>query len=240
MYVNVQPTKFTLSIVHVNLKDISQPVAEEIHLGLDELSSVSDVVFMFDTGASRKIDCNKFTNLYQGCAWIEGDWIESLPNIFEYTVEVFDHRSVLHTGFLYLELCDCRNIPSQIIHNLSLGGLKKSILTVARKTPEELFEYYRYVREEPSGKWIEIWDKIKGNKQIFPDLTNFYSLWKTNSDLIYLVGDAVKVLIQGRDVISTFTTPKDYIASLIKKSKIDYTDRDVRNYNFSGTERIQP
>lgn len=238
MYVNRQPEKLTLSIIHINLEEIGQPISEEIHLGLDELSSVSDIVFMFDLGASRKIDCNKFTNLYQGCSWIEGDWTESLPNTLEYAVEIFNDQKKIHTGVLYLELDNCKNIPSQTILNLGASGLRKPILTILRKTPEELFEYYKYVREEPEGKWVEIWDKIKRNKQTSPDLTNFYSLWKTDSDLIYLVGDAIKALIQGRDIISTFTTPKDYIASLIKKSKIDYTDRDVRKYNFSGTERI--
>ncbi len=219
MYVVNQPKKSILSVIIIDRESLDKPLEKEIHSGIDEVSEMSDVVFIFPSGSETKVDCEKFTNLYSGCAWIVGDWEDALLEVLEYSYEIFSK----HVGYILLDLSSVPEYPIDTVINITLSDSRSVIFKIERKTPEQLFDYYKVIREIPEKKLWEIWKQPKKNTTT----NNFYTLWGTDSKFIYLRPQHITQYLEKRKLVDTFDSYRDFFASITKNLEIQHLDRNI-------------
>jgi len=228
MYVINQPKRKILSAIVIDASELDNPLSNEIHEGLDKISEMSDIVFVFPEIAQKKIDCEKFTNLYSGCAWIIGEWNETLFTVLEYASEIFN----THVGYVILDLKDVPSYPTNTVFNITISDSKSIIFKIDRKTPEELFSYYKVIREVPDKKIWEMWRR--------PDKSlprnNFYTLWGTESKFIYLRPQHIGKLLELREISNTFDNYRDFFSSATKNLELTHLDRNIEDIVYE-TER---
>lgn len=232
MYVVNQPKRTILSIISIDIDDLRGPLQQHTLDGLDKLAKFSDIIFLFPEGADRYVDCEKFTSLCSGCSWTIGDWEETLIETFQYGLEIFGK----HFSYVLMNLIDIDGlyIPEDIIVNLNMSTSKVPILEIQRKSPEELFDYYKYIREDSTRSWWEIWRKETTFKW---DLNNFYSLWKTESVFIYLRPKNIEELLEKKDIVTTFDSYRDFIASCIKNIGMEYIDKNLEDIDYEAERK---
>jgi len=229
MYVVYQPKRTILSIISIETDDLQGPLQQSTLDGLDKLAEFSDIIFLFPSGAQKYVDCEKFTSLCSGCSWTIGEWEDTFIESLQYGLEIFGK----HYSYLLMNLVDIDGlyIPKDNIINLNMSASKVPILEIQRKSPEELYDYYKYIREIPERSWWEIWRKETIYKW---DLNNFYSLWKTDSVFIYMRPKNVEQILEKKEIVSTFESYRDFIASCIMNMGMEYINQNIEDIDYEA------
>lgn len=226
VYVINQPKSTIMSIILVSDEMLDCPLPEEIHEKLHTLSGCSDQVFLFSSGSERKIDCRKFTNLYQGSSFLVGDWKHSIPEILKYSSEIFK----MHLTTLIFDLSWTGNIDTDSLVRINASAINGPVFKIRQKTAEELFDYYKYVREDKVNRRWEFWKQ----PSFSPTNTdnNFYSIWSTESKVILIRYKMLGRYIEMCGIIDTFDSYQDFFATATKMLGIEHMDIEVSEINL--------
>ena len=224
MFVVNQPTHAIMSIVFIGTSEY--PLTESIHDDLYELSTFSDIVFIFYKDGAKGINKDRFCNLYSGSAWVEESKsiVKSLLFVGEYDKNIFQN----HTGYLIFN--DIRSIPhisdknKEKILSIVSSGTNDPILSLTRLSAEELCAIY----SEPSD--ISSWITRPINKS-----DKKYTIWKSTSDIIFLrpalVSEFNTLSPEYKDSFS-WDDIRYFIASAIKRLGKDNIDSNIFSVNF--------
>ena len=121
-----------------------------------------------------------------------------------------------------------------------MSGNLNPVFNIRRKDSDEVFEYYRYFREDKKRGFFEFWknpDKLKESdgKQ---DLMNYYSQWKTDSRFILLRLPNISKYLTKKNIMWTFDSYRDCLSSLTKILEMENLNLDLEkiNYGAEGTK----
>jgi hypothetical protein len=234
VYVVDSPKKNILLMVILEPGDLKAPLQDQWIRRLDDLSKTCDILFMFPSGSYKIIDCDKFSNLLMGKAWIAGDWRKTIPEVFGYSLEVFN----IHSYHIIFNLKDVMDLERDQILNLAMKNVKGPIFKVWRKKADDLYQYYR---EIPVGK--ELWYKLPlFFKKNSLDKSNYHSRWTTKSKFIWLGKEGIKKFLDysKEGIIDTFESIGDFFGSGIYSLDFPtFLNRDMEELNGTGldTER---
>jgi len=225
MVVIKQPVHTILSVVVIGDEF---PIKDTTHNSIDKLSEFSDVVFIFSDRlfkSQRKINKEKFSTLYQACAYIESsdNLMETLSKTLYYDSEIF----AKHFGFLLMNSWDIEeNIPKNDIMKILGSTIEKPIIKIDRYSNKDLYDIYE-------KKWLIddiVCPVLEKNK-----LDNKNTCYTSSSNIIMCKRNLVKVLldfwlnIENKNYIKSFSGDniKDYLASVIKYLKLDYINKPI-------------
>lgn len=241
VYVRQQPVRSMVSIIIVNSNIL--PISVLAHNNIDKLREISDLFFVFsDKFDNTHIDINKFTNLYNSCAFIHGSGNNIGKTLFDaicYCSEVFQkHVSYIVTDTDRLGKLD-ENIKDDLdkILKITISDIVKPILNIRRLSTGELGEIYilpEKTEVEKNTSWL-IWKKNKELTNTNVDRMN--STHKSESNLILFKSSTIKNLLNSYETeefkayINTFTEEdvSYLIASYIRKLGIENINTDLRD-----------
>lgn len=230
IYIQRQPKHPIVSLI---LVDDETPLTNEQHSNLEELTRLSDVLFIFSDDlfpASRQISKNKFTSLYEGCGWIDGgeNLAVSYLKSIQYGLEIFE----VSIGFCIIRLSDLRtklpdNFESKII-NITSSGVSSPIFKIRRLDSTEYFEIYK---KYGSGLF-------KRNQ----DIENMYCSYTSDSKIVYFKKQIMRQIVDfwrstGKEenkYITSFTKsdPRYFLASVSKFLGIQIIDSNIEDLDI--------
>jgi len=152
MYVVNQPRK---SIVSLVLFD--ENITDEIHSNINKLNEISDIIFIFSRDY-KKIDKNKLTSLYSGCAWIES--YDNLGFTYFKVLNYCIHIFRVHNSFLLMNLCNLVGIDDKFFNNIKSVNSSSIIKPIFKLRQLTADDYKRiYTKKEING--FSFLDKIR-------------------------------------------------------------------------------
>lgn len=254
VYVLNNPKHIISTIVIV---DFEFPVNEKIHNSLCTLSDNTDVIFVFSDklcNNSKDIFKEKFTTLYNGCAYIDSNLSisRSIVKIFLYCKEIFNR----HLGYLVARGSDLLSIDSSYINKLlkiTESDIVKPVFHLRRLSGEELFEYYSI--DKCCGDNILIPNPFNLinliNVLLSPKLLNTiseyndkidcrYCSWTSDSSAMFFKNGVVNQILKqlggeiSYEYIDTFTSsdPRYFLSNLIKLLGIDNLNYNIEDIDF--------
>lgn len=235
IYVVNQPKHSIVSLVVYD-----DNIIDEIHSNIIKLNKISDVIFIFPNNKEyKKIDKNKLTSLYCGCAWI--DSYDSLNftifKILDYCIQIFK----VHNTFLLINMRNLKNISNKLFNNIesvNASSMKNPIFKVRNLTADEYRDIY-------TRKVIE-------NNSIFNKIRKFFGIEdeleeETDDDMFCSYTSDSKVLVYFRATINKlieFNSKNIYselfnsldcrylFASMTKYLNIEITDSNIEDLNI--------
>ena len=231
VYVIEKPKKNMLLLIMLNPEHLKSPLQDQWIWRLDKLSEICDIVYIFPPGSYKVVDCDKFSNLLKGKAWIVGDWRKTIPETLEYSLEIFK----THSFHIIFNLDNIMGLESEKILNLMMKGVRGPIFNIWRKSGTELYNYYR---ETSNGK--EIWKKLpmfwKKENLI---KANYYSLWSTHSKFIWIHRTHINNILEysKEGMIDTFESLEDFFGSGIMTLGFStFLNRDIELLDEEGVD----
>lgn len=239
VYVRQQPVHSVVSIIVVNSNIL--PISVLAHDNIDKLREISDLFFVFsDKFDNSRLDINKFTNLYDSCAFIHGSSNNIGKTLFDaicYCSEVFRK----HTSYIITDTEKLGKISGNIkddldkILKITISDIVKPILNIRRLSTEELGEIYILPEKPEVKKSIPWFIKRKNKESVNIDRMN--STHKSESKLILFKSGTIKNLLNSygseefRTYVNTFTEEdiSYLLASYIKKLGIENINTDLRD-----------
>lgn len=221
IYVINQPKHIIASLI---LMDTPYPLEKSVHESLFKLGKISDLIFIFsqqhfpvETASIRK---DKFTTLYQGCAFMEtgnSGLAEGVMKLLLYCQEVFDK----HLGYnitLCSQLGNITDITTENIVKLQSSAIVKPVFKASRLSAEELYEFYKDSQKEKEVRSMDdfcmniIFSKILGEE--FTGTTDCrYCTWKSESPIMFFKNGVIKIILdkvsqdEYKNIVKTFTDP---------------------------------
>lgn len=234
VYVVKQPTHSIVSIVVVD--EAKTPLHPAAHSNLDQLADVTDVIFVFSERFSVSgFAPEKFSNLYRGCAYIQGSGNVLGKPIFQamlYAQEIFRrHAAYVVTDLERLSKLRLQN--REILQTLAGSAVVKPILRIKRLSPEELYSIYlpEKEKEEEEGKtpWWKFWEDSSTTMNGEDRINSRYC---SDSNLMFFKQTLVKIFLKNyedkkfKKYINTFSEddPSYLFASYIRELGIDNID----------------
>ena len=193
--------------------ELSQPLAPATQGILDTLEEITDLHFVFLTGAP--VDPEKFSEAYRGTSYALSDdpsWISGIFESIHYDRVMYPGQHLL---WFVAELTELEESTpgtiKKIIENSEV--LKKSVFSITRLTTEELFENYKGPR--PEGSSWKFW------KTASVDRGGTYDTHKVDSRVIIL-RPALVDLVMDYDkkrpaYTETFTDYDRFIGSVVHR-----------------------
>lgn len=233
MYVVNQPKHSIVSLV------IFDDITDEIHNNLIKLNDMSDVIFIFPSNKHKRIDKNKLTSLYRGCAWIDSyDSLSfTLFKTLDYCVQIFQ----AHNTFLLMNMDNLVDIDNKFFDNIksvNASNMKNPIFKVRNLTADEYRGIYtRKVIENNSvfnriRKYFGINDEFE--EETVDDM--FCSYTSESKVLVYFRPIIIKLIeFNNSTVYSELFSSLDcryLFASMTKYLNIEITDINVENLNI--------
>lgn len=208
MYVIEQPKRASLSIVWFSDLNMDLPLDSILHDGLDRLHNFSDLVFIYSSKFTKKIDREKFATLYQATSWIEvGDSeTETFIKVLDYVREIFFCH--VQINFFFASDFTVQDLDRlDKLRDNRILSLSSSVLEIERHDSSEIFKMY-YNNESSLGMY-----------RIYHTPTHIIRLGLSTVDLIRgLSGTYYK----------TFDTYfRDFIPNSIKRLGIEYINQNI-------------
>lgn len=218
VYVLKQPGHVILSLVVIGM---DHPKSTKFLETIDELSSVSDVLFIFsDRVGIGDIDLRKFSSLYGACGFIHGtkEIGETLFQVLEYSKHIFQR----HVGYVVMNdwnIPEIEDVPKlcEQLQTWTMSTITSPIFQIRRLDPTELYRLYRL----PKKPWWKI--------QPEEDNIGMYMTHTSPSPVLFfknLIRD--KWLEEDREnYLKTFTENdvRSVLASLVKDLGINYLEK---------------
>lgn len=217
IYILHQPKHSVISIV---LIDSEFPVPQEQHESLGKLLRFSDLFFVFPKSV-KGIGKEKFTNLYEGCGWIEeGPGIsETYLRTILYSLEIFE----CHVGFCILRLSDLKLdiIDPEKIISITGSSISSPIFKTRKLTSQEFYDIYK---ETNTGIFKPSQDSF-----------NMYASYTSGSPILYFKRSSIGIIIdfwrssEDNNYIKSFTfqDPRYFFASVCKFLGISTIDSEI-------------
>lgn len=231
MYVVNQPRK---SIVSLVLFD--ENITDEIHENIIKLNEISDVIFIFSREYKR-IDKNKLTSLYNGCAWIES--YDNLGftffKVLDYCVQIFR----MHNSFLLINMNNLVGIGDKFFDNIksvNSSSITKPIFKLRQLSAGDYKQIY--TRKEISED--SFLDKVRRFFGVYDELEEenednmFCSYTSDSVALVYFRPTILKMIeFNSENVYSElFDNMSDcryLFASMTKYLNLDIIDCSIEN-----------
>lgn len=252
IYVINQPKHIITSII---LMDTCYPLKDNVHEGLFKLGEISDLIFVFspqnfpvETSSIKK---EKFTTLYQGCAFMEiGEKGLSLGlmKLLLYCQEIFNK----HLGYIVTMASCMGDIKQNTIDKIMTiqgSSMAKPIFEARRLNPNEMYEFYKNeksIKEDISLlKFTGLFGTDFINSMILGDEYKGYTdcrycTWKSESSIMYFKNGVIKIFLDRfeesdkmKEIVKTFTDPdiRYLFANLTKLCGLENI-----NYNIDNLE----
>lgn len=216
IYVINQPKHILLSVVVV---DCDLPLTQDVHENINELRSISDVLFVF-SDRFQDINKKKFTALYECCGYIEstGNIGRTVMKAMIYGKEIFEK----HIGFTVGCLSSLRKSGfSGKLQTLLGSSISQPVFKLRRLSSEEYYEIYKEKRT-----------CFLCNKE---NVDNMFCSYTTDSMMMFFRARTIDILFDfmnsNKDVVDSFkkTDPRFFYASLIKFLNIELVDKNLED-----------
>ena len=242
-----QPSHAVLSLVVV---DSEFPIPELSHEVMERLKDSSDVFLVFSDkyfSKSKKINKNKFANLYGVCGWID-----SMDNLYytilkavQYSIEIFANK---HVAYSLINMSDVKNLGNSYFDNiLSVTGstVTKPIFKLRRLNSREFFDIYSEYSEDENKKkkGCKIINRIfKKEEDNTCSITNMFSSYTSTSTSMFFKKNTMNLFINFRDdeksksYIDSFDTSdfRNFFASMVKYLGISIIDSSIERLNVGN------
>lgn len=216
IYIINQPKHSLLSVVVV---DCELPLNEKVHENINELRTISDVLFVF-SDQHKNINKKKFTSLYECCGYIEssGNIGRTVIKALVYGKEIFEH----HFGYTLGNLSDLlKGGFTEKLQKVMMSPISQPVFKSKRLSSKEYYEIYGEERK-----------CFLCNKE---NIDNMFCSYTSDSMMIFMRAKTIDVLFDfmnsNKDVIDSFkkTDPRFFIASLIKFLNIEQVDKNLED-----------
>lgn len=216
IYVINQPKHNLLSVVVV---DCELPITKEVHKNINELRTISDVLFVF-LEQHRNINKKKFTSLYECCGYIESteNIGRTIMKALIYGKEIFEHRF----GYTIGNLSDLKRPGfTDKLQKLIMSPISQPVFKLRRLSSEEYYEIYNEKRR-----------CFLCNKE---NIDNMFCSYTSDSMMMFMRTRTIDVLFDfmnsNKDVVDSFkkTDPRFFYASLIKFLNIEQVDENLED-----------
>lgn len=225
VYVLRQPKKSILTIVYIDNIFPKNQIQQDF---FDEINSVSDILFIFNSLAKKKINVRKFTYLNKGSAFYVEDVGKpvALYNVLDYSKHIFDH----YVSYVVLDDKDIENITddkyAKNIQTWTSSTLSQPYIKIKRLDPISLYDIYKL---EDNGKFFNF------SRPVFDD-KNTYSTYTSVSAFVFFKRNILNAFLDYEEkydfkYLETFDKDsyKEAIASFIKDNNINYLENIILN-----------